>query len=274
MTEEIYVCPGCGRDDFDSVGKMRRHYGLTKDENHEGSIAYEKVECEECGTEFEGLKYKNRKFCKEECEGKSMEGEDNVNWNGAVTTEETIQKLSEANSGENCYWYGVETEKQPMYGVTGEDHPLYGQPPEENPMYGVDGEDAPWGGVTGEDHPAYGYDHTEDSLQKMSEVNKGKNNHNWKGDTTTKYSEAFIRNRTKAIQRDNEECRVCGMGREDHYNDYGYDLHVHHIVRRGDFMSDDMVRPPDEAAEMSNLITLCHSCHNKAESDIISIEEV
>jgi hypothetical protein len=55
--------------------------------------------------------------------------------------------------------------------------------------------------------------------------------------------------RMSIIQRDNYRCRVCGRSPNNHVD---LELHVHHI------------RPwaLGGVTEQSNLITLCHTCHN------------
>jgi len=57
------------------------------------------------------------------------------------------------------------------------------------------------------------------------------------------------KHRMRIIQRDNFRCRVCGRSPNDHTD---VELHVHHI------------RPwaSGGITEDTNLITLCHTCHN------------
>jgi len=69
--------------------------------------------------------------------------------------------------------------------------------------------------------------------------------------------------REKAIQRDGEQCVACGMSRSAHEQEYGYDIHVHHIEARRTF--DDL----EKANELSNLVTLCHSCHGTYEGSML-----
>lgn len=340
MSEEGTTCPACGKDDFESAHAMRQHYGQSKDDSHEGSLAYEIVECEFCGTEFKGEKCNNRRFCKEECMGKSKEGEDNPNWNentpqynndiecpacgksnfktisgmrrhyaekrddkheGSIAyetvecencgieitdhkynnrkyclectrnqehiTEDSLDKISKAKRGENHHYCGIEPEEHPNYGVEwseeviekmskakrGENNAFYGKSLSEEMRKNMSkvkmGEKNPMYGVTGEDH------------------------HSWKENTTTQYSELFYDNRPKALERDSYECRVCSMSRDVHKEEEGFDLHVHHITPRSDFMEPDMERPPDEAAEMSNLFTVCSICHPAVEKGVIPIPD-
>ncbi len=62
--------------------------------------------------------------------------------------------------------------------------------------------------------------------------------------------------RAKALERDNHHCQTCGTAARPNQG-----LHVHHIRPFRDF-------PPgrvDEANQLDNLVTLCPSCHRRAE---------
>jgi len=69
--------------------------------------------------------------------------------------------------------------------------------------------------------------------------------------------------RKVAIQRDNEECQRCGISRERHLSDKNIDLDVHHKEPRRKFI--ESCKSIEQADEISNLITLCRSCHMKME---------
>ena len=66
----------------------------------------------------------------------------------------------------------------------------------------------------------------------------------------------FGGNREKAIQRDGEKCVKCGMTRAEHRVRYGRDITVDHIDRMG-----GNVPKAVRNNEMSNLQTLCMTCH-------------
>lgn len=76
----------------------------------------------------------------------------------------------------------------------------------------------------------------------------------WKGGYS-KYHGNWRRNRKKALQRDGGTCQSCGS--DD-------DLHVHHITPVVEFDDDD----PD-MHKLSNLITLCSTCHPKVENGVL-----
>lgn len=77
----------------------------------------------------------------------------------------------------------------------------------------------------------------------------------WKGGKPKRYGHNWERQREKAIQRDEEQCRVCGMSRQKHREKYGRDIDVHHI---DPIVSYDN---PEDANELDNLITLCRDDH-------------
>lgn len=85
-----------------------------------------------------------------------------------------------------------------------------------------------------------------------SEYNTGKNNPNWDGGKTTRYyGRNWAEQRKKALERDKYQCQNCG-------NQNGR-LDVHHIIRFLDFDN------YHQANKLSNLITLCVSCHRRVD---------
>ena len=100
--------------------------------------------------------------------------------------------------------------------------------------------------------------HTEETLQKMSEVKMGENNPMfgatgeenpaWKEDTPSRrfyQRKKWRRTRQKALKRDEYQCTECGS--EDN-------LVVHHIEPL----------PDGDKFSLENLITLCKTCHGSA----------
>lgn len=67
--------------------------------------------------------------------------------------------------------------------------------------------------------------------------------------------------RGKALKRDCNTCQHCGKQPKNTRN-----LHVHHIVKAGLFDN------REEANDLFNLITLCQTCHKKAEAGKIIIQ--
>lgn len=86
----------------------------------------------------------------------------------------------------------------------------------------------------------------------------GEEHPRWK-ESTDNYGRNWSKIREKVIQRDNESCEDCGIEREEHYEKYGTDIHVHHIKPRREFLEEG--KGIEDANEMNNLVTLCSSCH-------------
>lgn len=61
--------------------------------------------------------------------------------------------------------------------------------------------------------------------------------------------------RERALERDNYECQSCGISEENHKEQFGVGLNVHHLTDIAEFDS------PKEADSMENLETLCVKCH-------------
>jgi len=62
--------------------------------------------------------------------------------------------------------------------------------------------------------------------------------------------------RNAVLSRDDEQCRFCSMNQEEHNQEYGRGLTVHHIRPRNAGGDDN----PE------NLLTVCRSCHRTLES--------
>ena len=90
----------------------------------------------------------------------------------------------------------------------------------------------------------------------LSENNRGKDHPNWKGGSDTiQYGSNWKWQREKAKERDNYECQICGMTKEEQ----GFALDVHHIQHVESF------EKPKDANKLSNLLTVCRSCHRRIE---------
>ena len=84
----------------------------------------------------------------------------------------------------------------------------------------------------------------------------------------------------RARQQAEYECELCGKSNEQHIEENGCRLHVHHIIKRRYFeqamddedcdLSDDELRKM--ANSQNNLVALCASCHKK-KIEVLTIEE-
>ena len=66
------------------------------------------------------------------------------------------------------------------------------------------------------------------SRECHSESMSGEGGPNWKGGVSDSYGRSWLSQRRKALERDNHECALCGLGRGTHKQLFGQDLHVHH----------------------------------------------
>jgi hypothetical protein len=89
---------------------------------------------------------------------------------------------------------------------------------------------------------------------------RGEDHYAWKGGTKPHYGKSWRKQREKAIKRDGHTCQSCGMTSEQHLNQSGTELHVHHITPWDEFDNHK------ERNKLPNLITLCAKCHRKWES--------
>lgn len=104
----------------------------------------------------------------------------------------------------------------------------------------------------------------QDRKDKISTAFTGDKHPNWQGGTALMsmgfrgYEWKNIR--LEAIKRDKFKCVHCGMNRDDHYEKYNCDFNINHIKPFYQFGGNTEL-----ANKMSNLETLCKSCHTKAD---------
>jgi len=87
---------------------------------------------------------------------------------------------------------------------------------------------------------------------------RGENHPMWKGGRI-EYGAEWYEKRQQRLEQDGYKCVVCGKSDKKHNDQHGHSLHVHHIKPVRSF--DD----PSDAHDLSNLVTLCVSCHNRWE---------
>lgn len=97
----------------------------------------------------------------------------------------------------------------------------------------------------------------------------GPEHHLWRGGVKHYRGPNWYRQRDKARERDGFRCQHCGKTEKQ----LGKKLHVHHIVPFREF---GYIRGVNEnyktANAMSNLISLCQSCHMPAEHGLITFQ--
>lgn len=80
----------------------------------------------------------------------------------------------------------------------------------------------------------------------------GENHPSWEGGYEGYYGKSWNQNRTRAVERDDRQCVICGEGDR---------IEVHHITPFRKFG----VENEAEANKLDNLITLCPDCHGRWE---------
>lgn len=98
-------------------------------------------------------------------------------------------------------------------------------------------------------------DHYEIEVRPRGAMFTGEEHHLWKGGCHSYYGPTWYEQREKAMERDEYQCRDCGMDAEEHLSVFDEDLHVHHIERF------DENEPSEPQHRLENLVTLCQSCH-------------
>lgn len=98
-----------------------------------------------------------------------------------------------------------------------------------------------------------------------SEVISGESSPHWEGGHPDygKFWSSGIRD--EVIERDFNCCRLCRMSKDKSLEIFGRDLEVHHKRAIRSY------EKTEEANKMSNLITLCKSCHSSVEANEVSL---
>lgn len=100
--------------------------------------------------------------------------------------------------------------------------------------------------------------------QWYSENKSGANSHEWRGGKRKSRGPSWNRQRRKALRRDKYACQHCGITQKK----LGRCPDVHHIIPFREFG----IERHEEANSLENLVTLCSSCHQKAEHGVIPIQ--
>lgn len=78
------------------------------------------------------------------------------------------------------------------------------------------------------------------------------------------YGDNYEEQRQKRLERDEYQCAICGMDRDQHLAEYGCDLHIHHITPRRVYHHDPD-KDIEDANKIENLLTLCAPHHKEWE---------
>lgn len=104
----------------------------------------------------------------------------------------------------------------------------------------------------------------EERKEKISAAFTGENHPNWLGGAPMKNrgyrGSGWFKARKQALKRDNYTCLKCGITEEEHRLQFKRGLEVNHIKPFWQFSGDNQ-----KANRLSNLETLCRSCHQLTE---------
>ena len=252
----MHDCPNC-ESRFETRHRLRIHYNSTHGERLPNR------ECARCETEF--YSEYEKKYCSEECLSASVsfEGENNPNYRGGKETTEcdicdvTFEYYPSEKPGHYCKTC-VETE------TWRHDRDITGS---RNPRWSGGEKKLECGecGATFTRHRSVSdsghvFCSTECQYAWLSEAFAGEGHPNWKGGTEANYGRGWNRVRRQALERDDHECVVCGTGREE----LGRNPDVHHVVPVRAFVETPATTEAD-AHYLGNVVSLCPSCHRKAE---------
>jgi len=218
---------------------------------------YDTYTCQHCGEEFEGRKDRTNNYCSNECNISSQR--DRVQLTCPVCGDdfEVEQAQSERRRCCSRECYG----KWRTENIVGEEHPNHVKPVTVTCDYC--GEKIERNKSRVEPYDTQFCDHSCYS-QYMSTIH-GEEHPLWQGGEEYNYGQNWEEQREKRLERDDYECVVCGIADEEHKEETGQGLHVHHIKPRRDFLKENGELDYEEANKITNLITLCNEHHRKWE---------
>jgi hypothetical protein len=252
----MYSCSTCGQD-FDSRRGLGVHHSRVHDEQLPNRT------CDRCGESFY-CDYE-RKYCSDDCHDAtiSFEGESNPNYCDGKegTTCELCEREFEYYPSEKEGLYCSECVENASWRdppvISGSDHPRWngGKLTLSCDVCDATVERYP-SGVTGEATLC-----SRDCFEAwLSDEFTGEGHPNWRGGGNEAYGSGWQPVRERALERDGHACVVCGTDAEE----LGRNPDVHHLVPVRVFV-ESPVLTIDDAHTLDNVVSLCPSCHRRAE---------
>jgi len=258
-----YECPTCGAE-FDSRRGLGVHHSRVHDERLPNR------ECDHCGEEFY-CEYE-RKYCGDHCREKavSFAGENNPNYTGGKSKstceicDETFEYYESEKPGLYCPDCVENEQWRDPPVITGSDHPRWngGTVTVTCDECGVTVERYP-NQITGE----VTFCSPDCQYAWLSDAFTGDGHPNWAGGGVGPYGKGWNAVREAALERDGYECVLCGMTADE----LGRNPDVHHIVPVRAFVATPVLTERD-AHTLDNVVSLCPSCHRRAEFGHVSRE--
>jgi len=250
----LVECPTCGRSDFKSPRGIKQHHAKV----HGESISVKSVNCDQCGeqTEIEGYELENQEnvYCSTECQYKAYESQVDVvcEYCSSAFSVKPSREESARFCSEDCK---KEWESENWVGENGPN------------WRGRIQKTCKWCGEGFEvrqsrDHRVFCGDSC--MYKWLSETQVGENSAQWKGGYEDYYGPNWLKQRRKALERDQHACQQCGSTPDE----LGRNPAVHHIrpIRRFKQNYDDP-KWYELANDLENLVTLCqqNGCHQRWE---------
>lgn len=250
-----HQCPDCDRA-FDTHFDFTVHHT----EAHETKLPNRR--CEHCDSYFRAPH--QQKYCSEQCrdEAVSFAGEDNPNYRGGRDT--TTCDLC----GDEFEFYP--SEKSGLYCPTCVETKQWRTTPvvekDDNPLWNG-GKRVVTCEICGSEEERWpseivGVTVCSETCRRqwLSEAFTGEGHPNWTGGGEATYGKGWNAVRRRALERDGHRCRRCGATKDE----LGREPDVHHIVPVRWFEEAAFLHPAD-AHTLDNVISLCISCHRKAD---------
>lgn len=92
----------------------------------------------------------------------------------------------------------------------------------------------------------------------------GENHPRWNGGKVRYYGPNWHKQRRRRLEKDNYECRECGMSDEECRERFGQGLEIHHKTPIKQFENNGEI-DYEAANRLDNLVSLCRVCHQKTE---------
>lgn len=252
----MHECPTCDVP-FDSERAVRVHHSQAHGE------CLPNRTCDRCGDEF--YSEYEQKYCSDDCrdESVSFEGEDNPNFRGGKSETEcevcgsVFEFYPSEKEGRFCPDCVETTDWQDPPSRGGDDNPQWNG-----------GKNAVSCDVCGRIVQRYPSALDSDVTvcgdwcrgRWLSEEYSGEGHPNWRGGGNEAYGSEWQDVREKALERDGYQCLVC----EKTADEIGRNPDVHHILPVRLFESSER-HAVEDAHYLDNLVSLCPSCHRRAE---------
>ncbi|WP_345893356.1 HNH endonuclease [Halorientalis brevis] len=248
-------CPECDRV-FDTRNGLAIHHS-----KKHGEVLPNR-QCHNCEGYFHSEHQK--KYCSDVCreEAVSFAGANNPNYNGGreTTTCQICDQEFEYYPSEKRGLYCpscVETEQwRTPPTIEGQDHPRWSGGKQTVTCVVCGSEDERW--------PSEMSDvivcSEECRKQWLSEAFTGEGHPNWKGGGSPSYGKGWNEIRSQALERDGYQCRVCGVTPDE----LDRNPDVHHIIPVRVYAESEN-HSTEDAHRLDNVISLCISCHRKAD---------